>query len=192
MAMRLFIAIDPSAEQRRSLQLLLQQLAGSLEGVRWVRPEGLHLTLKFLGEQEAGMVPEIIAAMRQAAASTAPFLLQFGGTGVFPSPRQARVIWSGVRSGAEEVKSLAATLDEALAAKGFPAEERPFKPHLTLGRARRPLPAGLIERLLEEGQSFATETAPVHAMRLYESHLSSEGARYTVMEEILFGKNRGN
>lgn len=189
--MRLFIAIDPSAEQRKSLQSLLQRLAGSLDGVKWVQPEGLHLTLKFIGEQEEGILPEIIAAMSKAAASAAPFNLQFGGTGVFPSPRQARVIWSGVRAGAEEVKNLAALLDEALEEKGFPAEGRSFIPHLTLGRLRRPLPGERIKRLLEEEHSFATETAPVRSMRLYESHLSSRGARYTAVEEIFLGKNRG-
>ena len=97
--MRLFIAIDPSAEQREGLQSLQQRLAGSLDGVKWARPEGLHLTLKFLGEQEEDLIHEIIAAMEKAAALTTPFNLQFGQAGVFPSPQRARIIWTGVRSG---------------------------------------------------------------------------------------------
>ncbi|HQE09198.1 MAG TPA: RNA 2',3'-cyclic phosphodiesterase [Bacillota bacterium] len=189
--MRLFIAIDPSAEQKTSLQSLLRRLSGSLDGVTWVRPEGLHLTLKFLGEQEEGILPDIIASMDKAAASMAPFNLQFGGAGVFPSPRRARVIWSGIRAGAEEVSYLASLLEKALAEKGFPVEKRSFIPHLTLGRLRRPQPGERIERLLDEESSFATEPAKVRSMRLYESHLSSRGARYTIVKEILFGKNRG-
>jgi 2'-5' RNA ligase len=82
-------------------------------------------------------------------------------------------------------------LEKALAEKGFPVEKRSFIPHLTLGRLRRPQPGERIERLLDEESSFATEPAKVRSMRLYESHLSSRGARYTIVKEILFGKNRG-
>jgi 2'-5' RNA ligase len=184
--MRLFIAIDPSAEQREGLQSLQQRLAGSLDGVKWARPEGLHLTLKFLGEQEEDLIPEIIAAMEKVAALTTPFNLQFGQAGVFPSPQRARIIWTGVRSGAAGVKKLAAILEEALEEKGFPADNRTFKAHLTLGRIRRPLPEETVQRLLGTESSFTTETAAVRSMRLYESRLSRQGANYTILNETLF------
>lgn len=184
--MRLFIAIDPSTDQREDLHSLQHRLAGSLDGVRWVRTEGLHLTLKFLGEQKADILPAIIAAMRKTAAVTTPFKLQFGRTGVFPSPRRARIIWSGIRAGAAEVRKMAALLEEALAEIGFPAENRSFVPHLTLGRVRRPLPEATVQRLLGTESSFTTETADVRSMRLYETLLSGRGARYTILKEIFF------
>lgn len=183
--MRLFIALDPSAGQREKLQALQLRLARSLDGVKWVRPEGLHLTLKFLGEREPGVVPSIIAVMQKAAASASPFELQFGGASVFPSPGRARIIWSGILRGADETINLAASLEKELAKKGFPPENRPFRAHITLGRARRPLPVKELLRLLDLENSFATGPAPAAAMRLYESRLTRQGAHYTVLEEIL-------
>ncbi len=184
--MRLFIAIDPSAEQKENVQALQRRLASLLDGVRWVRPEGLHLTLKFLGEQKESAVPSIITAVKQAAASTAPFNMRLGRTGVFPSPRRARIIWTGLLEGAADVKTLAASLEEALAMKGFPAENRPFKAHLTLGRARLPLPVGTVERLLSAESSFSTKPVPVRSLRLYESTLTPGGAIYRSLEDIIF------
>lgn len=183
--MRLFIALDPSAGQREKLQELQLRLARSLEGVKWVRPGGLHLTLKFLGDQEPETVPVIAAAMRKAAALVQPFELQYGGAGVFPSPRRARVLWAGILGGAAGVKKLAAGLERELAQKGFPMEDRPFRAHLTLGRARRPLPEKKLLQLLAAERSFATEQAEAAFIRLYESRLARQGALYTVLEEIL-------
>ncbi len=183
--MRLFIALDPSTGQREKLQELQMRLARSLDGIRWVRPDGLHLTLKFLGDHDESMVPLITAAMRRAAASANSFELQFGGAGVFPSPRRARALWSGIHRGAAEVKNLAARLERELAPKGFPFENRPFRAHITLGRVRRPLPEKELERLLEAESSFATGPAGAESMRLYESRLTRQGAMYTLLKEIL-------
>lgn len=183
--MRLFIALDPSEEQRGKLQALQLRLARSLDGVKWVRPEGLHLTLKFLGEQQAEVVPSIAAAMRKAAASAGPFELQYGGAGVFPSPGRARIVWSGILGGAGETKNLAASLERELVKKGFPPENRPFRAHITLGRARMPLPEKELLRLLDTEGSFTTGPAPATSMRLYESRLTPQGAHYTALEEIL-------
>lgn len=184
--MRLFIAIDPSAEQRDTLSALQQRLSGFLGGIRWTRPEGLHLTLKFLGEQEEELLPAIIAAMQEAASLASSFNLQFGQTGVFPSPQRARVIWTGVRTGSAEVIELASFLEKSLEKRGFPVEDRPFRVHLTLGRARRPLPEEQVRYLLKTESSFTTVSAMVRSMRLYKSILSPQGAQYTVLKEILF------
>ena len=89
-------------------------------------------------------------------------------------------------SGAAGVKTLAAILEETLEEKGFPADNRPFKAHLTLGRIRRPLPEETVQRLLGTESSFTTETAAVRSMRLYESRLSRQGANYTILNETLF------
>lgn len=184
--MRLFIAMDPPVEQREKLQMLQQRLAYSLDGVKWIAPDGLHLTLKFLGEQEEERLHSIVDAMRKTAGSTAPFYLQFARIGLFPSPQRARIIWTGIGTGAAETKELAALLEDELARRGFPLERRPFKAHLTLGRIRRPLPAERLLRLLGAENNFTTGTAAVRSMHLYESRLSPHGARYTKLEEIIF------
>jgi len=184
--MRLFVAIDPSAEQQEQLHRLQRDLSGSLDGVKWIPPAGLHLTLKFLGEQEQDLLPVIMEAMEEAAPAVAPFTLQFGRIGVFPSPQRARVIWTGVTAGADEIDTLAHSLEAALVGKGFLAERRPFKAHLTLGRIRRPLPGQQLQPLLKARTSFTTKGAPVQSMRLYQSHLSSRGAHYTALKEIFF------
>lgn len=189
--MRLFVAIDPSEEQREELRLLQQRLSGSLDGVKWIRPAALHLTLKFLGEQEEDLLTVIIEAMQEAAPVVKPFTLQFGRIGVFPTPRRARIIWAGVTMGAGDLGTMAGSLEAALAKKGFPAEKRSFKAHLTLGRVRRLLPEKTLQGVLGVESSFTTKRAPVQSMRLYRSRLSSAGAHYTVLKEIFFYQDRG-
>jgi 2'-5' RNA ligase len=189
--MRLFIAITPSGEQREELGRLQQRLGSTLEGVKWVAPPSLHLTLKFLGELEESRRTAITAAMRGCARGAAPFALRFGGAGVFPSMRRARVIWTAVKEGTGEVSALAAALEAELVKRGFPAESRPFRAHLTLGRIRRPLPAGVLERLLKEESPFSTGVTVVRSLSLYRSHLSPRGASYSALEEIYLADNRG-
>lgn len=189
--MRLFIAASPSEEQTKELSLLQERLDRSLEGIRWARPEALHLTLKFLGELEEHLLESIAQSMKSAARSIKPFNFSFKGIGVFPSPRRARVIWSGVAEGAEELKRLAQALDDQLAAKGFPAEKRPFKAHLTLGRMRRSVPEKTLLTLLSNKSSFFTGTTRMEHFSLYRSRLLPEGAHYTSLNKIFFGPDRG-
>lgn len=189
--MRLFVAIDPSAEQRSELQRLQQRLDGLLDGVRWVPRASLHLTLKFLGEQEAARLEAIVEAMREAALSAGPFTLQFGGAGAFPSPQRPRIIWAGVARGEGPLGALARSLEAALTGRGFPAERRPFRAHLTLGRARRPLPERAFPGLLAAEAGFSTPPGLVRSLQLYASTLSPRGARYTALNEIFFAGDRG-
>lgn len=182
--MRLFIAVDPSATQRKELEILQHRLAGAVDGVRWVRPEGLHLTLKFLGEQGSAAIDPITDAMEKAAASTTSFTIQFGRTGVFPSAQRARVIWAGITAGSVEVQNLAALLDAELVKRDFPVEKRPFKAHLTLGRVGKPQTANDFREVLAGEGAFRTEKAAVQSMRLFESRLSPQGAHYLLLKEI--------
>lgn len=188
--MRLFIAIAPSGEQRKELGRLQQRLKGSLDGVKWIAPPSLHLTLKFLGEQEESASANITAAMQSCARAVSPFPLQFGRIGAFPSPQRPRIIWTAVDKGAGEVNALAAALERELSGRGFPAESRPFRAHLTLGRARQPLPAVAPERLLMAESPFSTGITVVRSLSLYRSRLSPRGASYSVVEEI-FLSDRG-
>lgn len=189
--MRLFIAVVPSEKQKEELHRMQLRLESSLDGVKWVRPAAQHLTLKFLGRQEENLLAAITGSMQNAARALEPFTLQFEGIGVFPSPRRARVLWAGVAAGAAELKALAAALEKELAAKGFPAEKRPFRAHLTLGRVRRPVPEKVLQAVLSSESSFFTGITRVQSVSLYRSRLTPGGAHYTALKEIFFDQDRG-
>ena len=194
--MRLFIALSLSEKQKNELHRLQQSLKSHLEGVKWVNPEGMHLTLKFLGEVEPARIAAIVEAMKEASPAVEPFDFSFGGGGAFPSPQKARVIWAGLRGEVGKAVALASSLEAALGKKGFPAETRDFSPHLTLGRLRYPLPGEKINKFMAEMQTFATEHSRARAMTLCQSRLSRQGATYSIIQQIKIGRfleeNAGN
>jgi 2'-5' RNA ligase len=103
--------------------------------LRWAVTENLHLTMRFLGPTAPSRVPEVIAAAEAAVAGVDPIEVRLAGAGAFPSPDRPRVMWLGIDRGAPELARLATRLDGELAARGWPADERPFRAHLTLGRS---------------------------------------------------------
>ncbi|MEW5785339.1 MAG: RNA 2',3'-cyclic phosphodiesterase [Bacillota bacterium] len=190
--MRLFIAVDLTERQKKEVHILQQRLSGELGGVKWVREQGLHITLKFLGEVDPGRFKDLDAAL--SLVSSEAYLFQFccGGVGVFPAPARAKVIWTGLREGAAALISVAALLETRLQSIGFPAEERPFRPHLTLGRLRYPLPVTNINRIIEQESAFGTEPAAAGAFTLYQSRLSRQGAIYDALRKYNLKENAGN
>ncbi|BBL80660.1 RNA 2',3'-cyclic phosphodiesterase [Rubrobacter xylanophilus] len=132
--MRAFVAILPPREVREALSRAARSLP--VIGVRWVRPENIHLTLKFLGEVPEDLIPRMSAALSEVARLEHPFRIEPEGFGAFPSPERARVLWAGIGEGSERLEELAAAVEEALSPLGFERERRPFRAHLTLGRAR--------------------------------------------------------
>lgn len=179
--MRLFVAVELSDEQKHGVYRFQQKLKGYLDGVRWVRPEGLHLTLKFLGETEAGRVRSIKEAMDKIAGESGAFDLTFGGVGVFPSPARARVIWVGLENGADPAIQLAEKFESALVFEGFKKEKRKYSPHLTIGRLRYPLPEDRVKKFLDREAVFRTSTVKVREAVLFESILSRHGAEYKAL-----------
>jgi 2'-5' RNA ligase len=182
--MRTFVALELSQEVRDGLDGLIRGLSGLTRDVRWVRPEGIHLTLKFLGEISAEGASRAAEALRRSAARHAPLSFSVEGTGWFPEKsRRPRVIWAGVTSG-PELGLLQADADRELAREGFPREARPFTPHLTLGRAKNPAGAGKL--LGELVKSAATVFGSVQAEEvvLFESVLRPGGAVYKALERI--------
>ena len=149
-----------------------------------MKPENIHLTLKFLGEVPPAREGAIREAMAEAVAGTLPFPLRVGACGVFPGEQSPRVLWVGLRAGGPEAAALAARLERACAARGFPREDRPFKAHLTLGRVRAP--RGLeatMRRLRAHVEEDLGETA-VERIVLFESTLHPAGAIYTRRHEL--------
>ena len=135
--MRAFVAIELSDDAKRALTALIQSLRERrIDGLRLVRPEGIHLTLKFLGNIDASRVPRIADALTAASARHTPFRLTLAATGFFPNADRARVLWIGVGGDLRPLRDLQRDVDETLATLGFAAEKRPFNPHLTIARMR--------------------------------------------------------
>jgi len=181
---RLFIAIEIPENIRASFASLLKEFRSIAPQLKWVRAENLHVTLKFLGETDSSKLGPLQNALT-AVRSQLPVDLEFRGLGFFPNEKRPRVFWAGMESSAN-LKSLAADIDQATHRLGFPLEERPFAPHLTL--ARFPLP-GVPPKLLQamndkSSQSFGT----LHAQdfHLIESKLKPTGAEYTTLQTFHF------
>jgi RNA 2',3'-cyclic 3'-phosphodiesterase len=184
--MRLFFAValqESAAEQVFALQRRLRS-SDADSGLRWVPREQLHYTIKFLGEVDASRIRDCESAGREAAERASPFDLALQGLGGFPGSRSPRVIWLGASTGAAQLPSLAAGLDEALAQRGFAPEPRPFTPHLTLARVKGPAAERLASRLVTGTPTAIVATTRVSTMLLMQSHLSPQGARYSVVASL--------
>jgi RNA 2',3'-cyclic 3'-phosphodiesterase len=188
---RLFVALEPPDAVRRRLAALaaeLRRAAGrAADGVRWVAPENVHLTLQFLGAVPAERVAAVEAAVAAAAAGARPLTLEVKGAGGYPNARRPRVIWLGLGGDEAPLVALVADLGRRLAPLGFPPEARPFSPHLTMGRSREPrgaagLGGALAATAVATGVPWrATEVVIV------ESHLSPKGPRYEAIARAALG-----
>ncbi len=181
--MRTFVAIELNDQIRAKLaetQALLRR-RGIANLVRWVRPEGIHITLKFLGDVPVDRVNEIVVAISQASESIGPFSVSFAGLGCFPSASRPNVIWIGVQGDRRTVTHLQGRIEDSLAVLGFPPEKRKYTPHLTLGRVARHVQRRERRHLggLIQTQSVdAVGEMEVHGVSLMKSVLSPAGAKY--------------
>lgn len=182
--MRLFVALDIPEDVRAALREFVQPLRAKWPRIRWTRPEGQHVTLKFLGEVGEERL-EAIVSLLAPLRSSEPVTMNFHGIGFFPQPRHPRVLWVGVE-GSANLQPLAAEVEGALVTAGFPAEQRAFRPHLTLARFRpEDDTAGLREALTAYvGAGFGSATASEYI--LFRSRLKPGGAEYTPLERFPF------
>jgi 2'-5' RNA ligase len=162
------------------------------EAVRWVREDGLHLTLRFLGSTPEPMVAGVGRAMALVASGGFPAPLAVGRGGAFPSPKRPRVLWLGVVQGADRLRVRAEDLDAQLVAVGWPAEDRPFRPHLTLARVAEGAGAAAAgataaRLLMDRAEPFSAEWT-ADRLTLFESRLSRGPARYEVVAEAILGR----
>ncbi len=186
---RAFIAVplpDTLLDSLGALQRTLERRvpAGS---VRWVRPQGIHLTLKFLGDTPTHRLPDIEAALRAIARHAPAFDLSVAGTGCFPNSRRPRVIWVGLEEPSGRLERLQLAIEEAMEVVGFPPEGRGFRPHLTLGRTNRRATRAQTAGIGEAVTSTAlTDLGDVLAGRiaLIRSVLKPTGAEYTTLSEF--------
>lgn len=187
--MRSFIAIDIPAKEKSTLARIQEELKGCGADVRWVNPDNLHLTMKFLGDIKDNDIDRILEILRGVCNQYSTFRFQIRGIDTFPNRRSPRVLWVGVSSN-NTLARLQADIEEGMASIGFKREEREFSPHLTIGRFRSPVgKEGLLDRIkAHENNDFGS--VEVKAIYLMRSDLSPEGARYTRIAEINLGRTR--
>jgi 2'-5' RNA ligase len=181
---RVFVALDLPAHAKEALRETVRELAAALPaGIRWVNPSGIHLTLKFLGDVDTGRVDDLLTAMGKASSSfeLSSFPLRLSGLGVFPSAREPRVLWAGVNGDLAALRRLQALVDDALSELGFDKEQRPFRPHLTLGRVRDRVSQPerrRIEEVMGQAQLAGVVGWEAQQIHLIRSTLTSNGAIY--------------
>jgi 2'-5' RNA ligase len=184
---RSFVALDLPVGVHQALAALQQELQRIGAPISWVKPEKIHLTLKFLGDIFPEQVTAIQEVLQTIAATTAPFRLQPVSCGAFPSLKQMRVVWAGLQGDQEPLHRLQQSVEQALVPLGFAVEDRPFRGHLTLGRVKGRSHLYQLQQALLQRQSFQAEAFDVADVVLYKSELRPDGARYTPLFRAVFG-----
>jgi 2'-5' RNA ligase len=174
---RLFIALDIPEEVRRRIGEFAREMRDRAPKARWVRVDGIHVTLKFIGE----VPPERVESIRQAlepVRAPAPVKMEFRDVGFFPDERRPRVFWVGIHA-TSALAELAAEIEQRLEPLGIARESRSFRPHLTLARFERPSATGDLRRALAEGGAREFGSTVEREFYLYQSRIGPGGARYT-------------
>lgn len=190
---RLFIAVplpDDAAEAVRSVvdEVRAEALPAGARDVRWVRLDGLHLTLRFLGPTPEDRVEGTATAVREVAqAAAGPIAMELGGAGTFPPHGRPRALWLGIVQGAEALGDLAAQLDTTLAAAGWPSEHRPFRPHLTLARSDGVAVGPLVADRLVNAMAERRIPVVIDRLALFESVTGGGPARYVPVASSQLG-----
>lgn len=188
--MRLFVALDLPGDVRRSLTEVMNQLKPKCREARWVRPESMHLTLKFIGHAVADGDTKKLDELRAALGtiqSSEPVELHFSGIGFFPNERRPRVLWCGIQA-SPNLAGIAAEIDRLLEPLGIPREKRDFIPHLTLARIEPPRRVDALARAAEELRSSDFGSARESEFFLFESKLRPSGAEYSKIGSYRFAK----
>lgn len=184
---RSFIAVELCAEIRQKLEEILRSLQGPrTQAIRWVPARNIHLTLKFLGDVAPAQMTPLTQQLRDRVCQEAAFSISIGEMGAFPNPRRPRVVWVGVDA-PQELAALAALVDRETGRLGFPPEDRPFSPHLTLGRVNQsatPEQVRQIAAVLAEQNVGRLGTCRVSEVVLFRSDLRPGGAEYTPLLKL--------
>jgi 2'-5' RNA ligase len=182
-ALRTFIAIDvPSAVLDTIIRIQHQFKSLGLHA-SWVKPGNIHLTLKFLGDTDPDRIPGIQDKLTEILASFPPFQLSLESAGVFPNTQNPRILWVGLKDEEKALRTLQASIEKTLESVGFPKEQRPFSPHLTLARIKTPKGKKELKDELDAINEEGIDPHPfeVGNIHLYESQLTPKGSIYTVL-----------
>ena len=184
----MFIAAPIPSPAKLVLSKVIEGLSGKIsEGVRWVNPVGIHLTIKFLGNIPPEAVARITEAMGLAAAQVSPFQVRLWGLGTFRNEKRPRVLWAGLDGDIDQLRELQEKSESALEALGFPIDRRSFNPHLTVGRVRDQVNEQTrlgIGSVLSSEEMEASEPWSVESVELIQTHFGPEGATYSTLASV--------
>lgn len=186
---RSFVALNIPSQVKEEIGDIIGELKKLSGDVKWVKPQNLHLTLKFLGEVEPVTLEKVYQKVEACAQKTQVFSFSLSGAGLFPNPKRPRVFWTGIKGGERELESLFRCLEGELEALGFQKEKRGFSPHLTIGRART---TQGMERLVEriKGIEYRSKRIEVSSLFVVKSQLTPQGPIYSPLREFKFKKGR--
>lgn len=185
--MRTFIAIPLPKECQTMLDQLQQSLRVYKAEVRWVAIPSIHLTLKFLGEANPETIPKLSARLDENTRSERPFGLRLYGLGCFPDLKNPRVIWCGITGETDALLRLQQKVEKTCTDFGFAPEDRPFRPHLTLGRVNGKRNLQPLQDYIKIGSDLERSFQTNH-FNIYRSILKPEGAEYTVLQSIMLNE----
>ena len=182
-SIRVFVCIEVPAPIQQRIGGLQAQLRATGVQISWTKASNIHLTIKFLGDVATSRIPAITEGINKAASVIGSFKIEVAGTGCFPSERNPRVLWVGIREVPDALKQLHSSIENELASRGFAREPKKFSPHLTIGRVRNPQGAsGLAQELIATG--FEAEEFNVSAVTLMQSKLNPAGSIYTPISHV--------
>jgi 2'-5' RNA ligase len=185
--LRAFFCAELDGGLRGELDRITTALRQAPVKASWVKRENLHVTLKFLGEVEEDLLPELSAAVEESVAGTDPFDMALNGFGAFPSLRRPSVVWSGLEAN-DKLSGVQEKLERAVEGLGFPREDRPFRPHLTLGRTRKRARPAEFAGFAEAVETLKyQDTFRVRAVDVMRSRLMPGGALYDVLHSAGLG-----
>jgi len=182
--LRTFIAISLNTGVKEELAVLIDKLKTSGADVKWVNPENIHLTLKFLGYILPEKIEEVKRVLGRIRGKFTPFKITFSGVGAFPKLSYPRVIWVGINGGKEDTKHVYELLEAELEKIGFKKEDRDFSPHLTIGRVRSGKNKAALKSCIENLSFSSGEILEVEHITLFQSTLTPKGPVYTPLYEV--------
>jgi 2'-5' RNA ligase len=185
--MRTFIAIPLPKECQLMLDQLQQSLRPYKADVRWVAIPSIHLTLKFLGEVDPEIIPKLSESLNDSTKSERSFKLRLNGLGCFPNLRNPRVIWCGITGEIDGLLRLQQKVENTCAEYGFSPEDRPFRPHLTLGRVSGKRNLRPLLDCIKIGSDLECSFQTNH-FNVYRSILKPQGAEYTVLKSLVLNE----
>jgi len=185
---RAFLAIEPSEEVLQAIVRLQEKLKREIGGrISWTRTQGQHLTLKFFGDISMDDVSKISEAVKTRVVAGWSLSLKIEKLDVFPDTRKPRVLWCGISEDAAKLAALQKQLDDDFAGIGFPAEDRPFRAHLTLGRIKDSHGLTGLDEAMKKHVAFAAGEFTSKELILFQSQLTPQGAVYTRLAEFALG-----
>ncbi len=181
---RTFVAVLIAEDLKQKIAEVQGEVKKLAPDVKWVAPENLHVTLKFLGDVREDEIASLSAVVEDAVRGYPTFELSVSGLGAFPSPARARVVWVGIQNGAEKLIELASVVDDALAGAGFEKESKAFKSHITIGRVKTERNLDKLAKAVEEVDASSLGTQQVKSVVIMQSELMREGPIYSPLSVI--------